>query len=61
VPLIVQVTGREAHLVISRNPLVWSSEMTTSQRCAAAAAGPPSSVCGQTLHVCPPLNDGDRG
>ena len=62
VPLIVQVTGREAHLVISRNPLVWNGK--TDQRCAAAAGGPPRPRCGQTpavVHASPPTNDGDRG
>jgi len=63
VPLIVQATGREAHLVISRNPLVWSGEVTPtpSQRYPV----PPTPLrCVQTpadIHKCPALNDGDRG
>ena len=66
VPLIVQVTGREAHLVISRNPLVWNSEVTPDvQRCRAAAAGPPPPPRhDQTpvdVHACPAVHDGDRG
>jgi len=69
VPLIVQTAGREAHLVISRNPLVWSGGQLTppGQRfaAAAAAAGPTSPVSRQAapaaVHVCTPLDDGDRG
>jgi len=73
VPLIVQATGREAHLVISRNPLVWSGEATPDQRSPAAAAaaavpaaaaGPPPLRCGQTpvdIHTRQAVNDGDRG
>jgi len=65
VPLIVQATDREAHLVISRNPLVWGKEETQGQRCPAAAAlPPPPHRCCQTpadIHACPAVSDGDRG
>jgi len=70
VPLIVQATGREAHLVISRNPLVWSGDTIPDQRCpaaaaaAAAAAGPSPLRCGQTpadIHTRQAITDGDRG
>ena len=62
VPLIVQATGREAHLVISRNPLVWSGEVTLGRRCSAASAvGPSPTRTPADIHACPPVVDGDRG
>jgi len=70
VPLIDQATGREAHLVISRNPLVWSGDVTFVPHCPAPAAfapaaGPSPPPCRQVPasvhHACPPLDDGDRG
>jgi len=61
VPLIVQATGREAHFVISRNPLVWSTSDSITPCSQAGSTAPVSSQPPTDIHACPPLIDGDRG
>jgi C-terminal processing protease CtpA/Prc len=66
VPLIVQVTGKEVHLVISRNPLVWGSTTdvrdltgsSCSQKMMLQQQRDPTATIVRSK---PSLHDGDRG